>query len=366
MYSFVFPETSGSDVVARLRKGLSVAIAVVLFLFGTPVVLVGLLLLSGNEFVRGGMFAAGIGLFLLSAAFLILLNRQYPEKLIFDNARGLLRIIEQKGGEYGIPYNEILNFHVGIARQKDVSYFTVEMEKNDGAVWTLAIFTGRAKAEEAVAKLQRFVHLQSASSDMPARADERHSLDGINRFEKNGVTVIEWKQRFSLFFRIVGYCAIFSFALVLFSMAGWFLGNVAGYYIALFFALALTIYPAVYFFYSIRRVYVLEIGRGLVRYYTRGFFARGLAFDLSIDRIDAVLFNFSVQRAESVIYFLSSEQKNRLSAIMHGDIGNIMDDVAFMMHLPRIDAGGFTVSEKLKLEGIIQQTMKEHGARENL
>ncbi len=366
MYAFVFPETPGGNVILKLQKGLSVAIAVVLILFGFPVLLAGLLLLSGNEFVQGGMFTTGIGLFLLCGALLILLNRQYPEKMIFDNVRGLLRIIEQKGGEYEIPYNEILNFHIGVAYQKDVSYYTVEMEKNDGAIWTLAIFSLRAKAEEIVSKLQSYVHLQSVSSSTPARADEAHSIDGINRFEKNGVTFIEWKQRFSLFFRIIGYCAIFSFALVLFSIASWIGNNPVGYYLALIIALVLTIYMAIYFLYSFRRVYVLEIGRGLVRYYTRGLFARGLSFDLPIDRIDAVLFNFSVRRGESVIYFLSSEQKNRLSAIMHGNIGNIIEDISFMMHLPRIDAGGFTVSEKLKLEGIIQQAMQTHGAKQRL
>lgn len=369
MYKIIFPETPGGEVVLKLGKTLSAVIAVVLLLMGTPFFLAGLLLLSGDEFVQGGMFSAGIGLFLICGALLILLNRQYPDKLIFDNARALLRILEQKGGEYTIPYGEIADFHVGVARQKNVGYFTVEMEKKDGAVWTLAIFTGRAKAEEAVAKLKRFVHLQSASSGTPARGEGAVVPAGITRFERDGVSVIEWKQHFSFFFRIVGYAAVFAFALVLFSIAGWFRENVVGYYMALFVALVLTIYPAVYLLYSIRRVYVLEIGRSLVRYYTKGLFARGLPFELPIDRIDAVLFNFSVQRSESVIYFLSREQRSRLLAIMRGDVGdisNIVDSISFMMHLPRIDAGGFTVSEKLQLEGIIQQAMKEHGAKENL
>lgn len=364
MYKLIFPETVEGAVVLKLRKTLSAIIMVLLFVFGSPLFLAGLLLLGGDEFMWGGMFLTSIGIFLLCGALLILQNRQYPEKLIFDNSRALLRIVEKRDGEYGIPYSEISNFYVGIARQKNAGYFTVEMGKKDGAVWTLAVFAGRPKAEEAVSKLERYVHLQSVSSCLPESGSD--VLDGVSRYYKDGISVIEWKQRFSLFHRIIGYAAIFAFALMLYSIVELLQVDIVGYYIAIFFALALTIYSLVYFLYSFRRVYVLEIGRGLVRYYTKGIFARGLSFDLPIDRIDSVFFNFSIQRAESVIYFLSREQRNRLIAIMRGDVGDILDSISFMMHIPRVDMGGFTVSEKLKLEKIIQQAMREHGAKENL
>lgn len=369
MYKIIFPSAPSGELVLELRKGLSTAIAIVLFILGTPFFLAGLLLLTGDEFVRSGFFIAGIGLFLLCGGMLIVLNRTYPEKLIFDNVRGALRIIERKGDEAQIPYQEILDFHVGVARQKNAMFFTAEMEKKDGALWTLASYAGRSKAEEVVENLKKYVNLSSFKS-APTRSDgEAFALEGVNRLEKNGVTVIEWKQRFSLFYRFIGYAAIFSFALVLFGVAGWFRENIVGYYIALFVAAALLIYPAVYFLYSIRRIYVLEIGRGIVRYYTKGLFARGLSFSLPIDRVDSVIFVFSIFRAEMVIYFLSSEQRKRLLSILRGDVGDIrdiMDSISFMMHLPRIDAGGFTVSEKLKLEAIIQQAMREHGGKENL
>ncbi len=363
MYHIIFPETPGGDIVLKLRKTGSTVIAVVLLCMSIPFLLSGILCAIAGESMAGGMFFIGLGLFLLCGALLLLMNRQYPEQLIFDNARAQLRIIEQKGAESTIPYGEISNFHVGIARQENV-YFTVEMEKKDGAVWTLAIFADRAKAEEVVSKLMHYVPLQSAPSGTPVSGSG--TLDGINCFEKNGISVIEWKPRVSFSFQIVGYAAIFAFVLILFSITGWMRKFTIGYYVALFVGLALTLYTVFYLVYSIRRVYVIEIGRGVVRYYTRGLFGRGLSFDLPIDRIDAVLFNFSIQRAESVIYFLSEEQRKRLGAIMRGDVGNILDSISFMMHLPRIDARGFTVTEKLVLEGIIQRTMSEHGARANL
>ncbi|MCX7677847.1 MAG: hypothetical protein N2316_01375 [Spirochaetes bacterium] len=359
MYKLASP-TRKEEVVLTQRKGIALIIATLLLIFGTPIVFIGIL---SNSHI-----AAGIGIFLFCAAILVFTSHLYPKKFIFDNAHAVLRIIENDNTEYQIPYSKINDFQVGLHRRENETYFAVEMIKIDGAIWTFAMFANKQKAEKIVTALKNSVHLHAQSPSTGISSNEQPLLPNVQIIQKGSSTTIEWKQRHSIPSRIAGFGAIFSFAFILWNIAKIFTENIVGSFLSYGFAIIMVGIGCGYLFYSIGRIYVLEIGNEMVRYYTKGFFAKGLAFNIPIEQIKAVLFHMSIERADMAIYLLTDQQRQKLSQIVRGktNIRDVFEDISFMMHLPRIDAGGFTVTEKLKLEKIIQNALSQYTVSENI
>lgn len=358
MYSIV--EThQNEEVVLKKNKAVTIAIAILLILLGVPSALFGIIFENS--------IALSFGAFLTCAASVVISSRLYPEKFIFDNTHALLHIIERDGEKYSIPYSEIHDFRVGLDQRKKTTFFTVEMRKKDGSIWAFAMFANRKRAEEMVTALQNKVFLQKHSPNL-SYPEALPTLKNIRTSHKNGTYIIQWKQRHSFVSFLGGYGAIFSFAMLLWNLANTFKENIVGRIFAYGFGIIIVGISILYLTYSINRIYVLEIGNELLHYYTKGLWGKGFAFDLPIYQIDSILVNMPINRAEMVIYFLSREQHERFFAMWHGEakIENILETITFMSNLPRIDTGGFTLTEKLKLKKIIQNALSQFCTQQNI
>lgn len=366
-YALITPSGPGTALVLKRKYGLQRFLGITLLVIGIPVFLSGLLLMTaGGEDMHPHMLGTGLGLFLLSAGVLVFTQVRLPDTLTFDNDQSALVIKEKgrAGGVVQVPYSDIAGFHVRLHRQDRSAFYAVEMEKKDGACWSLLFFGTEGAARDACAILNEGVKLDAPA---PLQAPPVSVPGDISLGERDGVSVISWKKRQPFISLTSGYAIIAGFSMTIYGIA-LLSDNRIAYYLAVAFAAVIAALAVFFFFYNINRRYFVEVGRGVFRYYTTGLLFHGLRFERPVMEIDSIIFNFSALRGETALYVLSRKERETLIAINRGDVqlGDILGAVGFMAKVPRVDTGHLGIAGKLRLEGIIQNAVREKSGRSGL
>jgi len=124
--------------------------------------------------VKPGFLYSGMGTIFFCGALLLAFNVKMPYEIIFSNGKGCVIINEKIKGKFfsaSIPYEDILDFSMAEHRSENSSGYTVDMEKKDGAIWTLLSASLRKNAEKFLETLKQNINLNNPSSGSRASGD---------------------------------------------------------------------------------------------------------------------------------------------------------------------------------------------------
>ncbi len=366
-YKIVSEKASMGKVILAQSRGLQIGISIFLALFGLLSFPLGIILfLSPDGDIYSASTWTGIGLFMLSAIILMNTNKNLPRYLIFDNIKGQFKIKEKKKDKkefVAFPYSEIEDFHLRIHRSNRSKNYVVEMEKKDGAFWTLFISSRHKRAEKFLLEIKKRVAL-TVKGSMPDNIEKPLNIDLTETPQK---TTLSWKIKQRTLTSLFGFTAIFSFAMIILGIRP-VAENIIAYTIALIFIISILLIMIFYLFFSLRRKHFLEITKDDIRYYSRGPLTSGKQFTMKIDQLKAVLFNFSILSPDMAIFFLTHEEMILFQKIKRGqiDFGELLTALMRYAKIKRIKTGELLTSEKVHLENFIQNIISINSKVKNL
>jgi hypothetical protein len=353
----------GRLILRRSRKA-QIVLSLVLLIPGIPFLLAGLLMMIDPG--RIAFFWAGTGLLFCSFSVILITGIKLPENLIFDNLSGHMKIRESKAGkeEYiAFSYKEIRNINKRLHRSGDTTFHVVELEKNDGSFWTLYQSSSEKKAERVLAGIKKNVNLETGGA--PPGPGRHSSIFSIQRGTES--SRVSWKMKKNLSGNILGALVIGSFVMILYGM-GSFVESETAYTIAVVFITAVALLYIFFSFYNAGRVHTVSVTDKLLRFSSTGLFSRNRGFNMPLSVIDAVLFNFSMNLMENSIFVMKKNETELFQRVRRGkiDLMDIKSAVLLLLNVKKINTGALTIKEKIELESIIQELIKEKSGIEGL
>ena len=307
-----------------------------------------------------------MGGFFLAAVTAMNTMLKYPESLIFDNAEAVLRVREKNGEEETIPYGEIVGFHVRLHESNSSGGYMVEMEKRDGAFWTLFYAAREKNARAFYEALTGTVRLGAGSAgDRPSGPVP--VPDGVSCEEEADLIKVNWRKKLSLRETLTGYLAIFFMALFIYG-AGPHADNMAAYYAASVFMVVVCLMALGYLLFMVRRRYYVEITPGEVRYYSRGLLMPGRRFVMPVAELHAVIFNFSLSFQELALFFLRREEMTLFQNIRRGNLDpkDLVSALKLSLKANKVDLSHLRVGKMIALERYLQDLIERKTSRTDL
>ncbi len=363
-YTIDEKKSNPGRLVLRRRRITEIILSIILMVLGLPFFLAGLLMLT--EPGSSAFFFSGIGLLFCSFSFILTTQIKLPENLIFDNITGHLKIKESGSGkeEYtAFSYGEIRNITRRLHNRGESTFHVVELEKKDGAFWTLYQSSSEKKAEKVLAEIKKNVNLE--------KRGENPKPDGLQRnflTKREGKSSeVRWKMRKSFSRNILSILVISSFSLMFYGMDS-FIESETAYSIGVLFIVAVASLFIFFSFYNTGRIHTVAINSTLLRYSSTGLFSRNRGFNIPLSAIDAVLFNFSTNMLENSIYIMKKSETEVFQRVKRGniDLMDIKKALLLLLNIKKINTGVLTVREKIELESIIQELIRERTGREGL
>ncbi len=359
-------EETGLIVLKRTRT-LEAVLSTVCFIIGMVFLPMGLLLFISPEYdLHYPFFWTGFGLLFLMGGIMVSTQIKIPEYLEFDNSSGTCSIKETKREDSEralIPYSEIEGFHVRTQVSNRSASHAVEMEKKDGAFWTIFSSGSQEKAEALCDRMTKSINLKTSSRNAgetpgPARMEVATTGEG---------TTIAWSNRNSFKGYVILLMILSSMGMLIYGSKPYATGPVQ-YYIAAGFICLITAIAVFSILNNIGRKHRIEITKDTLSYRKTGGIIKTGEFSLPIGEIDAILFNFALSTMETVIYVLKKEEKEFLQSIKRGTFqkSDIFTAIALMKNIRKIEVGDLSIAGKVSLESLLQKKVYELTGKQGL
>ncbi len=352
-------------VILKRSRGLELFLSIILYMFGGCMLPIGILLFFAPDTGKYlPFFFTGFGMLMITGGIMLNTQIKIPEYLIFDNVNGQFRLIEGKKDtkEFSaFPYSHIAGFHTRIHRSNRSSFHVVEMEKKDGAFWTIYSSASEKKAKNFLDELAKLVDLKNQGREQSL---EKGST-GFDVTREQGKSAIQWKKRFGALSYLFSFTVIASMGMIIYGILEKEEGNI-GVYIAAGFIILISLLFLFNMINGIGKVSVVEITDNALSFYSKGGIFKGNSFSLPLKDIESVLFNFSTSQMDSTIYLLRAEEKALLQKIKRGTISldQIITALSLMMKIKKLDAGSLATGDKIRLENSIQELIREKTGRD--
>ncbi len=346
----------GRLVLMRSRKA-QIVLSVLLLIPGLPFLLAGLIMMLDPG--RIAFFWAGTGLLFCSFSVILVTQITLPENLIFDNLTGQMKIRESRAGEdeyIAFPYEEISNINKRLHRSGDTSYHVVELEKKDGSFWTLYQSSSEKKSESVLAEIMKYVNRETSGN-----APDPGQFSSIFSIKRDGAgSSVSWTMKKSLSNNILGVFVIGSFVMILYGMES-FVESETAYTLAIVFITAVASLFIFFSFYNAGRIHTVTVTEKLLRFSSTGIFSKNRGFNMPLSVIDAVLFNFSINLPENSLFIMKKNETELFQRVKRGkiDLVDIKSAILLLLNIKKINTGALTIREKIQLESIIQELIKE-------
>lgn len=346
-----------SVILVRSRISERILSAIILS-FGIPALIAGILMIIFPEGEAYFQYAiAGFGLVFTSGGIMLLTQLNAPERIIFNNSEGRIRLIEKNGENCEIPYQDIDKFQVNkFKAQRSRESFNVDMIKNDGAIWTLFSSQSSKKADSFYTEIMENIDLSIKSESeisytTPGNVTLTAAPEG---------TVISWKKKNSVPKSILGLMILAGFTMTVYGFTPGMAGSLK-IYIAYGFISLIYILVIFYIITSFHRTYFIKISEGSVHHYSEGTFGKGYSFEIPASGISSVNFFFSMASGDSCIYFFTGDELEFMRKVKLGLLGldDIIEAIFKMKKIRKIIPGDLNTSEKVSLEMMIQREIEK-------
>lgn len=366
-YKIVSRKEDTGRIILKRTRTLETVLSVICFLIGVFFLPMGLVLFASPGYdMHYPFFWTGFGLLFIMGGIMVSTQIKIPEFLIFDNGSGACIVKDTKKDDSNqaiIPYNEIEGFHVRSHVSERSQSHVVEMEKKDGAFWSLFSVQSREKAETFREDLAKGVNLGAA----PYNAGQAGKPESIEVSHDGGTTTLTWANRYAFKSYLFLIVALSSMAMIIYGSKPYATGpvqyGIAVAVICLFSAIA--VFSLIN---NIGRKHRIEITKEALTYKKTGGIIKTGEFSLPIGEIDAILFNSGLSTMETVIYVLKKDEKEFLQSIKRGtmDAGKLFAAIALMKNVGKIEVGDLSIAGKVALEELLQNTVRELSGKQGL
>ncbi len=366
-YKIISPKEETVVITLKRTRTLETVLSVICFIIGIVFLPVGLLLfLSPGYDLHYPFFWTGFGLLFLMGGIMVSTQIKIPEFLIFDNSNGACIIKETKREDSEkavIPYNEIEGFHVHSHVSERSASHVVEMEKKDGAFWSLFSVSSREKAEAFRGELAKKVNLDVHANNSGQLQKPGH----IEVTAAGGTTTFTWANRYAFKSYMFLVMALSSMGMVIYGSKPYATGPVQ-YGIAVTVICLITAIAVFSLFNNIGRKHRIEITKDTFTYRKTGGIIKTGQFSIPIGEIDAILFNSGLSTMETWIYVLKKDEKEFLQSIKRGTLqkSDIFAAIALVKNTRKIEVGDLSIAGKVSLEGMLQKTVLELSGKQGL
>lgn len=366
-YKIISPKEETGRITLKRTRTLEAVLSVICFLIGIVFLPIGLMLfLSPGYDPHYPFFWTGFGLLFFLGGIMVSTQIKIPEFLLFDNNNGELIIRGKKKDESEqavIPFNEIEGFQVRSQVSNRSASHAVEMEKKDGAFWTLFSAGSREKSESFCDQLAKRVNLGVPSKN----TDQTQKPDHMDIAATGEATTFTWSNKNSFKGYILLVMILAAMGMLIYGSKPYAEGPVQ-YYIAIGFICLITALAVFSILNNIGRKHRIEVTKESLTYRKTGGIMKTGEFTIPIGEIDAILFNFALSTMETVIYVLKKEEKEFLQSIKRGTFkkGDIFAAIALMKSIRKIEVGDLSIAGKVSLEGMLQKTVYELSGKQGL
>jgi hypothetical protein len=366
-YKIQSPAEETAVITLKRTRTLEAVLSSICFIIGIVFLPIGLMLfLSPDYDLHYPFFWTGFGLLFIMGGIMVSTQLKIPEYIQFDNGNGACVIKDTKkedSEQAVIPYSEIEGFHVRSHVSNRSTSHTVEMEKKDGAFWTLYSAGSREKSESFCAGLSKRVNLGvTAGNSM-----QTQKPDIIEAATADGTAAFTWANRYAFKSYLFLILALSSMGMIIYGSRPYAAGIIQ-YAIAVAFIVFITLIAVFSLLNNIGRKHRIEITKDALTYRKTGGIIKSGQFSLPIGEIDSILFNFSLSTMETVIYVLKKEEKEFLQDIKRGTFqkGDIFKAIALMKSVRKIEVGDLSIAGKVSLEELLQKTVYELSGKQGL
>ncbi|HOT46290.1 MAG TPA: hypothetical protein PLM53_16115 [Spirochaetota bacterium] len=366
-YKIISSKEETAVIRLQRTRTLERILGVIFFLIGIVFLPIGLILFLAPEYdIHYPFFWTGFGLLFLMGGIMVSTQLKIPEFIEFDNGEGACIVRDTKKDDSDravIPYGEIEGFHVHSRMNDRSKSHAVEMEKKDGAFWTLFSVKSREAAEAFHERLAQSVNLSVASS----KTGEQKKPDHVEIAKSAGATTLTWKNRHTLKSWIFLILALSSMGMLMYGSKPYAEGPVQ-YCIAVGFICLVTATAVFSLLNNIGRKHQIDITGDTFTYRKLGGIIKSGQFSIPIGEIDSILFNSGLSTMETVIYVLKKEEKIMLQEIKRGTFqkNDIFKAIALMKSIRKIEVGDLSIAGKVALENLLQKTVQELSGRKGL
>lgn len=308
------------------------------------------------------------GGFLLSTlAQLFVEHRKLPSRFLFDNEQGVLSIesltVERRTIQSKLPYSEIRDFQTRRQSTPDsggrsINYI-VEMLKKDGAFWCLYRSRTKEQADAFCASLKQDVQLRTApTNEIPT---SNHSIGQIRIESTDNKTCLRWRKRSAL---RNGVTCLLSVGTLGFALLGsrYMLPSSLREISAVVLTLVALFGLALFVFYVKRDNEIIVTDEELLYIPLQDEEANLVEpFAIELQHINTILFNFSLNHREPMLYILKEGETEALLKHKRGQdgVGPSRTLTRLLRNIHRIDTSELSFAEQLHLENALQDIILE-------
>ncbi|HPV41072.1 MAG TPA: hypothetical protein PKX40_07835 [Spirochaetota bacterium] len=366
-YKIITPKEETAVITLKRTRTLERVLGAICLIIGIIFLPIGLILFLTPDYdIHYPFFWTGFGLLFLMGGIMVTTQIKIPEFIEFNNSEGACIVRDTKKDNSDravIPYGEIEGFHVRSHMNDRSTSHAVEMEKKDGAFWTLYSVQSREKAGAFHERLVKSVNLAAASS----KTGQDKKPDHIEVAKSAGTTTFAWKNRHTLKSYVFLILALSSMGMLIYGSKP-YAEEPVQYYIAVGFICLITAIAVFSLLNNIGRKHRIDITGNTFTYRKLGGIIKTGQFSIPIGEIDSILFNSGLSTMETVIYVLKKEEKTMLQEIKRGTFQNsdIFKAIALMKSIRKIEVGDLSIAGKVALEELLQKAVYDLSGKQGL